>query len=760
MNAASLSSPDAIRRLADEYGSLLKDPARPYGGWCRRLVEHLEYVAKAPLEVRSSVEFHQRLWDDDVVAATGQGSVDVSKALANSEFRAWLAARSLEPIPATEGERAAHLRELYRQLTERVRQFAARTPRLKIFRVLASLYPHSFTTVADISRLEKLHRAMLPGKRADEVERHQEVLSRLDEVLGVVPADLGQWVARMTLPWRLVEVLEAAEGPSATAVSPPTTALQPLPAARRRRGLTSIKGYYDSVVRILELVGEGVSRDDLHDLVKQENPTLKSNSVGVNINVLRSELGVLERSGDRYEPTESGRQLLAKDDPFVLAPWLVTRILGVDHVLAYLRDHPAVPAADLVRVLQSANPGWTSNFAPQAMLSWLRSFGTIETNDEGRVVLTAHGREWAELVTWEPECLRRSDDDDEEDFSAPVGAAPGAETFAVPALEEVVKRLPGNLAFAKDQIAALHAGLWSHPRRHFAILTGLSGSGKTSLAQAYGEAIIAATARPTDPPKRLLLVPVAPGWTDPSALLGYLNPLRSGEYVATEFVHFLVSCSAHPSAIHVAVLDEMNLSHPEQYLAPLLSRMEVDGKAIVFHHEGAEIDGIPEQIPGYPPNLVLFGTVNMDETTHGVSDKVLDRALTMEFWNIDLDSYPGWGKSGLPEAQEKRIREVLSDLMQALAPVRLHFGWRIVADVLGFVKRAEGDGSLPLEAALDWIVYSKILPKLRGYDSPQFRSAFDRCRVELEKHGLPRSRDKLAELHRDLQETGSARFWR
>ena len=76
--------------------------------------------------------------------------------------------------------------------------------------------------------------------------------------------------------------------------------------------------------------------------------------------------------------------------------------------------------------------------------------------------------------------------------------------------------------------------------------------------------------------------------------------------------------------------------------------METGGD-IPLHGEGKTIDGVPERLR-YPPNLVLIGTVNMDETTHALSDKVLDRAFTLEFWDIDLDDYPGWGKHNLGDA--------------------------------------------------------------------------------------------------------------
>ncbi len=210
---------------------------------------------------------------------------------------------------------------------------------------------------------------------------------------------------------------------------------------------------------------------------------------------------------------------------------------------------------------------------------------------------------------------------------------------------------------------------------------------------------------------------------------------------------------------YIVVLDEMNLSHPEQYMAPLLSAMET-GDAVQLHTEGEIFDGIPREIP-YPRNLVLIGTVNMDETTHGLSDKVLDRAFVHEFWEIDLASYPRWGTRKIDPVNEDRTRHILASLMQGLSPAKLHFGWRVVDDVLNFLSRAVTDGGeLSFEAALDSVVNAKVLPKLRGEDTARLREALRVCEETLAVAGLEVSRAKTAELRRDLETTGSARFWR
>jgi hypothetical protein len=326
--------------------------------------------------------------------------------------------------------------------------------------------------------------------------------------------------------------------------------------------------------------------------------------------------------------------------------------------------------------------------------------------------------------------------------------------IALPKLAEIVDFVQADNHFQRTLIERLHFGLWAQPVRHFAILTGISGSGKTQLARSYAKALTQGNSE-----KQLLTLPVQPGWYDPGALLGFVNPLRDESYSRTPFLEFLLAADADPGRPYVVVLDEMNLSHPEQYMAPLLSAMETEG-AVQLHSESETLLGIPREIR-YPHNLVLIGTVNMDETTHGLSDKVLDRAFVHEFWDIDLDAYPRWGKRKIDKADESRARDILTSLMKGLSPARLHFGWRVVDDILNFLSRAAiGGGELSFESALDSVIYAKVLPKLRGEDSVRLREALRVCEETLANAGLEVSRAKISELRQDLETTGSARFWR
>ncbi len=730
-----------------------------YVQWGNDLREFLAEVRTADFQTRASEEFQRRIWDDNPVSSQGQGNIPVDAAIADPEFRNWLAERSMERLPDSPERRKAALDNLYDELEEKVCQYTNRTPRLKIYRVLAGFLPSDFTTVAYIDRMKRLHAAMFGDRGGSGPSCHSNILRRLDEVRGPAPAedDIDGIVDRMRLPWMLDQHCVAPSDDERTVtpqVLPGEERLVPLPAARRRKGLTGISGGREALLNILEFCRDGVTREELVSHVKTVNPNLKESSIGTQINVIASEYKCLKSDGNRFVLTDRGHAFLESDDPEVLMDWLVTRILGVDHALVILRDETRCSWQELVRRIQAVNPGWTSTWGPQAIIRELRALDMLDLDDGNFFFLSDAGKEWAQRIHWQPEALEPPRTQSDDLIAVPVDPEPVS--ISTPAFTDICDDIAQRGHFPGRVIRKLHAGLWANERRHFAVLTGLSGSGKTLLARAYGKAI---AGEDGGSDRHLCTVPVQPGWYDPSALLGYVNPLQGDSYVRTPFLEFLIAATDAPDRPFTVVLDEMNLSRPEQYLAPILSAMET-GEALTLHREGELFDGVPTHIR-YPSNLVIIGTVNMDETTHGISDKVLDRAFTIEFWDVDLEAYPRWGKRDLSGEQEDEVRLLLTDLMASLRPTRLHFGWRVVDDVLDYTNHVMADGgAINLATVLDDVVYAKVLPKLRGEDSPRFRDALKQSSEVLNRHRLENCVRKVKELSDDLDSTGSARFWR
>lgn len=698
-------------------------------------------------------DFLKKLWDENPVSATGMGSVKMAPALADTTFLNWFAGEVTKPLPADPVAAEIQLTALYDGLRDRLKVLCGRTPSLKINRVLCAIYPEHFTTVADPGKLLFLHKEMGGAASDHPVRAHKAIRTRIDAVLGsdnaTSPVDV---MRRICLPWMLYERI-ADEGTGDSPVDPTDQAvsLTPLPATLRRKGLTAMKGGFQTLLGYLPELNDGVSKDEFSEIIRQSNPELAPSSLITAINVVSREFDLCKRDGDTYRLSARGINLLETQDPDELADHLLTRILGVDHVVKVLSSAPQTKAS-LVAMLQKVHPGWTSDYGPTSLLGWLTSLGVIGVNEKKQLELTERGRHWAELIIWEPESLPAP-------MEPPVDSkTETSDVTQLPEFPELWNRLSalvaGKLVLDKSLVAQLHAGLWFHPVRHFVVLTGISGSGKTQLALNYAQALCDDEKHDHD---RVRVIPIQPGWYDPSPLLGYVNPIQDSSYRSAPFLELLLRAAADPEQPYIAILDEMNLSHPEQYLAPVLSAMETSGW-LDLHQLSEDTTPIPRRVR-YPANLAIIGTLNMDETTHGLSDKVLDRAYTLEFWNISVQDFPGWASASLPAALKEKTQALLTALSEALAPVRLHFGWRTINDVLSYL--AFHSAFAPSEtAALDDVVYAKVLPKLRGETSGKFQKALEEAHKVLASNGLSRCCDKIKSLQEDLVTTGSARFWR
>ena len=269
------------------------------------------------------------------------------------------------------------------------------------------------------------------------------------------------------------------------------------------------------------------------------------------------------------------------------------------------------------------------------------------------------------------------------------------------------------------------------------------------------------------PANNYVVVPVRPDWVDNRGLLGYLNPLTN-EYSTTPFLNLLLRARDEQKRAETAgekphpffvILDEMNLARVEHYFSDFLSALE-SGEDIPLHENEAIESGESESGPQVPrklkvPGNVLFtGTVNVDETTYMFSPKVLDRAFTIEFDQVDLKGFSedissedtsGLNLDGvrgpldlLPSGQSddddwKPSREdwvefskktaghhkALLRLHDILEGQHRHFGYRVANEIARFVnlareQAAEADTDAAVDAAFDLALLQKVLPKFHG----------------------------------------------
>ena len=295
--------------------------------------------------------------------------------------------------------------------------------------------------------------------------------------------------------------------------------------------------------------------------------------------------------------------------------------------------------------------------------------------------------------------------------------------------------------------------------KRFLVLTGLAGSGKTKLAQAFAHWITPdpgwvdagdhSKGRCLNP--QYALVPVGADWTGNENIVGYPDGLQSANYVtrpALELMRHAIE-PENAKVPHFLILDEMNLSHVERYFADLLSAIESGEEIPLYEGSDRKADGkvVPHRLR-IPDNLFVIGTVNVDETTYQFSPKVLDRANVIEFRMEPaelaaflespkaprLEELDGKGAAfgkAFVEAAADKAREVPAsvkadferEMLLFFNLLRQHnaeFGYRTGYEAARFVHFYKLLGGYPddnkvwFKDAMDAVIVQKFLPKLHG----------------------------------------------
>ena len=333
--------------------------------------------------------------------------------------------------------------------------------------------------------------------------------------------------------------------------------------------------------------------------------------------------------------------------------------------------------------------------------------------------------------------------------------------------------------------------------KSFMLLAGISGTGKSRIVRKLAQATVteelqkAEGYKGTDftndrwklhSPANFELIQVKPNWHNSMDVIGYLSNIPSPHYVFTPFIEFIVKAWQHPEVPFFLCLDEMNLAPVEEYFAEFLSAIEsrsfeggeymTDPIIKPFNSFGDDVakmmvntlfpnftaadknsflgkivDHLETKGLTLPKNLMVIGTVNMDETTFSFSRKVLDRAMSVEMNEVNYDSFlndtTDDDLKAIVQAFEENndadlnallvdrhieAREIIDELgddakfaidylkrVNALlegTPFKL--GYRAANEVLIYLQASQEFGQTDRIAALDNFTLMKILSRIEG----------------------------------------------
>lgn len=331
----------------------------------------------------------------------------------------------------------------------------------------------------------------------------------------------------------------------------------------------------------------------------------------------------------------------------------------------------------------------------------------------------------------------------------------------------------------------------------FMLLAGISGTGKSRIVRKLAQATVTEELQRANgytgddfandrwtlhSPANFELIQVKPNWHNSMDVIGYLSNIPSPHYVFTPFIEFIVKAWQHPEVPFFLCLDEMNLAPVEEYFAEFLSAIEsrsFEGEEYLtdpiikpFNSFGEEVakkmvntlfpnftaadknsflgkvvDHLETKGLTLPKNLIVIGTVNMDETTFSFSRKVLDRAMSVEMNEVNYDSFltdtTDDDLKAIVKALEENddadlntllvdrhieAREIIDDLgddakfaidylkrINALlegTPFKL--GYRAANEALIYLQASYEFGQINRIAALDNFTLMKILSRIEG----------------------------------------------
>ncbi|MFP6008997.1 restriction endonuclease [Helicobacter pylori] len=271
--------------------------------------------------------------------------------------------------------------------------------------------------------------------------------------------------------------------------------------------------------------------------------------------------------------------------------------------------------------------------------------------------------------------------------------APSNEVEELAFLERIEKGMQEfNVFYPKRLLYMFHTALKSTSPSPLSVLSGVSGTGKSELPKLYAHF----------GGLNFLSIAVQPTWDSPESLMGYFNAIEN-KFDATEFLRFFIQTTLSNNeepyglkeAMNIVLLDEMNLAHIELYFAEFLSKLEIkrSKETNISIKLGT---GLTWELP-LGDNLLFVGTMNEDESTKMLSDKVLDRAFCLNFERpkeliskqqkplpsndeyLKVETFNRWiNKKGDQEAKlEGKYKKLTEEINERLSACRRSIGHRV-----------------------------------------------------------------------------------
>ena len=283
-------------------------------------------------------------------------------------------------------------------------------------------------------------------------------------------------------------------------------------------------------------------------------------------------------------------------------------------------------------------------------------------------------------------------------------------------------------------ISNLYLSLKTKP---FVILAGISGTGKSKIVRLFAESLGATVEN-----NQFNMISVRPDWNDSTDLIGYKN--LESKFIKGKLTQIIEDASANLDKPYFVCLDEMNLARVEYYLSDYLSVIEsrkLIGDTIVTDSLIYDYEIEDENSLKLPENLYLIGTVNMDDTTFQFSRKVLDRANTIEFSEVNLenlfendeeevenmtDVYNDFLKSTYLKTThiESEYREYAKEINQKIMAInnilsksQKQFAYRVRDEILFYMVENKKANLLSEDAAFDYQIMQKVLPAINGSEN-------------------------------------------